>query len=112
RITTVFDEYKKEKIYEKKARKLFVKRLQFLTGNTRLSNNKDNALVGIYFSNRFLTSHSCLKGLDAFLKSQINSLDSPTLKKRLEKMSFQEGWTQKKFHKFTPKDLQEIVKVW
>lgn len=48
RLQITFDTYFKEKkLNEKRARKIFVKRLRFLTGNTRLRNNKRNALVGV-----------------------------------------------------------------
>lgn len=114
RIKLTFEDYQKTKFNEKQARKLLVNRLRFLTGNTRLSNNKADALVGIYFSNNLITSSSCLNGLDELLAKQISKIKSPctSLKVRLKKLTFTEGWSQKKFYKFTPRDLQAIVKVW
>ena len=114
RIKLTFDAYHKTKLNEKLSRKLFVKRLRFLTGNPRLSNNKDNTLVGIYFSNSLITNSSSLTELDKFLINQISKITSPCkgLKARLKTLTFIEGWSQKKFYKFSPRDLQEIVKVW
>ncbi len=66
RIELSFDEYTKQNPTEKVARKLLIDRLRFLTGNTRLSNNKDNALIGIYFTNNLLTDSLCLAELDDF----------------------------------------------
>ena len=114
RIKSLFDDFITKNISDKNARKLFIKRIRFITGNTRLSNNKNNALVGVFFSNSLLTNSSSLKGLDDFLKHQISRLTLPTqnFKSRIENMSFQKGWSQKTFYKLTPRELQEIVQVW
>lgn len=61
RIDLVINSYlSNAKINEKKARKLLVKRLKFLTGNTRLLNNKKNILVGVFYSNNLLSDSSAL----------------------------------------------------
>ena len=49
-----------------------VQRIKILTGNFRLYRRKDNVLIGIYFSNKFLTEDwQDLKSLDDLLKSEI-----------------------------------------
>lgn len=86
------------KVNEKKARKLLVRRIRFLTGNTRLLNNKKNILVGIYYSNNQLTEQSDLDTLDKYLMYKIDTLSrSPQLQKRLQKYSFKEGYNKKRF---------------
>ena len=101
------------KVDEKKARKELVKRVRFLTGNTRLSNNKKNILVGIYYSNSQLTSIGCLRGLDCYLQHKVTSeIHSPSLQSRLSQHSFLNGFETKRFSPFKPQDLSDIMKVW
>src|SRR5690606_22245280 len=67
RIKASFEHYfHLSKVDEKVARRILVKRIRFLTGNTRLTNNKKNILVGIYYSNKQLTELSQLNDLDGF----------------------------------------------
>ena len=80
------------KVNEKRARKILVKRLKFLTGNTRLLNNKKNILVGVFYSNNLLTDSSDFKCLDIYLTDEIQSKISVVhLKTRLAKYKFEEG---------------------
>ena len=100
-------------IDEKKARKSLVKRIKFLTGNTRLLNNKKNILVGVFYSNSLLTHASDFVGLDSYLAHKINTqITLPQLKTRLNKYKFQEGFLQKRFSAFTTKDLLQILEIW
>ena len=72
RIKDAFDHYNNlSKVDEKAARRTLVKRIRFLTGNTRLTNNKKNILVGIYYSNNHLTELHQLNALDSYLNGQI-----------------------------------------
>lgn len=101
------------KVNEKKARKLLVRRIRFLTGNTRLLNNKKNILVGIYYSNNQLTEQDDLILLDEYLKGKIDTLiSSSQLQKRLQKYNFQEGYNKKRFSPFKIRELSEIMEVW
>lgn len=98
---------------EKWARKILVKRIRFLTSNTRLKNNKKNILVGIYYSHSLLTNLIDLEDLDAFLSSAIESANIPSvLKRRLLKNSFKIGFVDKKFIPFSTKDLHQIMTIW
>ncbi|MCM5704242.1 antiviral reverse transcriptase Drt3a [Larsenimonas salina] len=92
--------------------KLLVKRIRFLTGNTKLTNNKGGAFVGIYFSNRFLNSFYGIDFLDVYLVLKIDELPKPSLIRRLKKISFNDGFHNKSFRKFTTKELSYITKVW
>ena len=101
------------KINEKKARKLLVKRMRFLTGNTRLLNNKKNVLVGIYYSNSLLTNVSDLEDIDRYLEGQINNIvRSPALKIRLNKFRFVEGFQSKRYSPFSTGELSQIINAW
>jgi len=114
RIDLIFDSYiNYSKINEKKARKLLVKRLKFLTGNTRLLNNKKNILVGVYYSNNLLTDDSDFIGLDRYLAYKIGTIILiEHLKTRLGKFKFQEGFTRKRFSPFTTNELSDILAIW
>ena len=98
----------------KKARKLLIKRMRFLTGNTKLLNNKKNVATGIYFTNSLVSDTKDFKELDEFLKRRINiSKFSPTLKHKLmTECSFEKGFNPSTFSKFTSVDLQNIMKTW
>lgn len=113
RIEESFKAYEKDKaLNEKKARNMLFKRINFLTGNTRLLNNKKHILVGIYFSNSLLSSPLTLNCLDQYLLSKINKIESEMLQKRLNTISFQAGFEQKRFSRFSAIELQELAKVW
>lgn len=116
RIDLTFASYdkkaKKPKKKEVKARALLEKRVRFLTGNTRLVNNKKNVVSGIFFSNALLTNLNDLDVLDSHLATKISGLTNPRLEARLSKQSFKKGFQTKKYHKFSAHDLAEIVEVW
>ena len=114
KIDLTFDAYDEQSKYnEKEARGLLVKRIKFLTGNTRLIGNKKNICVGIYFSNKILTNLLYLRGMDCYLKNgKIPFLQNARTRARLEKLSFEIGFKEKTFYKFSKKDLEEIMKAW
>ncbi len=114
RIKMAFDHYLNySKVNERLARRILVKRIRFLTGNTRLANNKKNILIGIYYSNNHLTNRNQLDGLDNYLSWQISHrIGSAHLKTRLQKYRFKDGYEQQRFSPFTPAELLEIMEVW
>ena len=114
RMDLAFDAYSNlSKVNEKKARKLLIRRVRFLTGNTRLKGNKKNILVGIYYSNSQLTEHADLTSLDRYLRKKINTqIASPQLKKRLQKYRFKDGFETRRFSPFKTRELSEIKEVW
>ena len=92
---------------------MLVKRIRFLTGNTRLTNNKKNILVGIYYSNSQLTEYADLKALDSYLRNRIDTLIIlPQVKNRLQRYSFLDGFETRRFSPFETNELSEIMKVW
>ncbi len=113
RIESSFLNYSNLSIVDEKlARSLLVKRIRFLTGNTRLANNKSQILIGIYYSNSFLTETAQITHLDNILKGHIRSLSSNSLKARLTKYEFIEGFANRRFSTYTGKQLKEIMKIW
>jgi len=113
RITSSIADYIHfSKINEKSARKLLIKRIRFLAGNTRLLNNKSNILVGVYYSNNLLTTVNDFGAIDAFFLNELRNLTNPILITRLSKFSFKDGFTKKNFSKFSTGDLTEIFKIW
>ncbi|SCY00415.1 Reverse transcriptase (RNA-dependent DNA polymerase) [Nonlabens sp. Hel1_33_55] len=114
RIETSFENYANLSVVnEKLARKILVWRIRFLTGNTRLANNKSKILIGIYYSNNFLTEKNQIGRLDGLLKREIHTkLSSASLKKRLCKYTFQDGFENRRFSAFTGVQFREIMKIW
>ncbi|HCG7067804.1 TPA: RNA-directed DNA polymerase [Vibrio parahaemolyticus] len=113
RINYSFDHYNQtSKAIPKRSYRLLLSRIRFLTGNTRLYNSKSKAFVGIYFSNKFITDTSDLHGLDMFLLNKVNNLNDNKLKNRLRKFSFQKGFEEKIFRKFSIEELSDISKAW
>lgn len=113
RIDLSFSAYdKKSKRSEKNARALLEKRVRFLTGNTRLVNNKKNVVSGIFFSNSLLSELDDLDHLDTYLATKIVALGSARLQARLSQHSFRKGFETRKYHKFSARDLSQIVEVW
>ncbi len=127
KIRLAFKDYSKNSKYnEKKARKLLVLRIRYLTENTRLLNAKKDILIGINFSNSLLNRNDDLKFLDWYLKRQIKYIypyfkllienggyiDLEKLKIRLKKFSFEKGFNEKRFCKLSRKQLEETIKIW
>lgn len=112
-LSMSFDAYHKtSKFNEQKARKLLVKRIKFLTSNTRLLNNKKDTIVGVYFSNSLLTGFKKFTELDDYLKNEISKISSTNLTERLKKLSFTEGFLKQKYASFTAAELKKITMVW
>jgi len=113
RISRAFDVYKKRAQFEeRKARRLLVRRIQFLTGNTRLKNNKANIMVGVFYSNSCLSDSNELTSLDDHLKVQIAAITPASLQKTLLQYSFKDGFSQRTFRSFSSNELSRIVEVW
>lgn len=113
RIDESFNQYAKDKIKTtRKAYDSVLSRIRFLTGNTRLYNSKSKAFVGVYFSNKFITDTSDLRALDSYLTHKVSLLTDQKLKTRLSKLSFEKGFQEQIFRKFTIEDLSNISKAW
>ena len=96
-----------------KAAKKLENRLRYLTSNTRLIHNKQNVMVGIYFSNKLITDMKQLENLDSFLLNQIETdITDEILKVKLSSYSFKNGFLNKEYIKFPKKFIKEIQKLW
>lgn len=89
-----------------------VARIKFLTGNTRLSNSKSRAATGIYYNNSIATDLSSFAQLDKELKVLVTALKSSSLQKQLKKHMFTSGFSQRRYHNFSTRELQVIVRAW
>ena len=115
RLKACFTRYHSQRAKNaKKAYRLLVKRIQYLTGNTQLTHSKSNAFVGIYFSSPHLTDLKQLRNLDGQLRGLIAGVShSPTLQAKLSNYSFQNGYEERSFRRFhKPGQFEEITKAW
>ncbi|MEJ1412735.1 MAG: antiviral reverse transcriptase Drt3a [Candidatus Sedimenticola sp. (ex Thyasira tokunagai)] len=95
-----------------KAKKELFMRLKFLTTNTRLSNNKGNAIIGIYTTNKWVTDTKFLDNLDKFLDGQSRLIPDGNIRRKIKRFSFSVGFINRTFCSFSPKEFETIVKVW
>ena len=113
RLKKSFDQYQHlGKVDEPLARSILVKRIRFLTGNTRLANNKKHILTGVYYSNKQLDTQDDFDNLDVLLNRHIRTIRSTHLRKRLRKYKFVDGFTNRRFSPFRTHELEEITKIW
>lgn len=113
RMNAAFDAYwQMRPISPRGAYRELVGRLKFLTGNTRLSNSKSRAATGIYYNNSIATDLSSFDQLDKELKALIDALKSSSLQKQLKKLKFSTGFVQRRYHNFSTRELQTIVRAW
>lgn len=102
---------KKRKTKRRKAIQLLIKRIKYLTFNTKLKKSKSSILTGVYFNNLLLENKQQLDDLDRYLIEKIDTIKSK-LKSKLLKFSFSKGFSNKKFYNFSLEDLSEITKIW
>lgn len=113
RMIAAFDEYWLERsLRTRRAYRELIWRIQFLTGNTRLSNSKSRATTGIYYNNSIATDLASFDQLDQELKALIATLNSSSLQKQLKKLKFTTGFVQRRYHHFSARELQVIVRAW
>lgn len=113
RMSASFADYWREMpVNPKSAFRKLVGRIKFLTGNTRLSNSKSCAVTGIYFNNSIVTDLSSFNLLDRRLKTRIAELKRSSLQKQLKHLKFTTGFEQRRYHNFSARELQVIVRAW
>lgn len=113
RMNAAFDDYWLERpVNPRGAFRKLVGRIKFLTGNTRLSNSKSQAVTGIYFNNSIANELSSFKLLDMQLKRRIKGLKRTSLQKQLKKLKFTTGFEQRRYHNFSTEELHMIVRAW
>jgi hypothetical protein len=113
RLKAAFDDYWIQCPSDsRRAFRNLVARIKFLTGNTRLSNSKSQAVTGIYYNNAIVNELSSFSLLDNILKARVAKIKRASLRKRLKPYKFVEGFQNKRFHKFSTLELQTIVRAW
>ncbi|MEJ1410371.1 MAG: antiviral reverse transcriptase Drt3a [Candidatus Sedimenticola sp. (ex Thyasira tokunagai)] len=113
RMNASFTDYWREQpVNPKGAFRKLVGRVKFLTGNARLSNSKSCAVTGIYFNNSIVTNLSSFQLLDMRLKTRIAELKRTKLQKQLKKLKFTTGFEERRYHNFSTRELQMIVRAW
>ncbi|NBX65521.1 MAG: RNA-directed DNA polymerase [Proteobacteria bacterium] len=113
RMKAAFEDYWRERPHNsKRAFRNLVARIKFLTGNTRLSNSKSRATTGIYYNNPIVNELSSFELLDKLLKLRISKLKRAKLIKRLKPYKFTDGFQSRRFHNFSTRELQNIVRAW
>ena len=128
KINTAFNQFETDILKypgkESKTNNILVQRIKVLTNNFRLFRRKDNILIGIYFSNEFLTDDlKDLIDLDNILKSEINRISphlSHIVKNKINALSFKNGFIKKSTLKFNFNNrskrgvvnIEKIIKIW
>jgi hypothetical protein len=113
RLTKCFEVYTKAPSRKKSAAgRILLKRIVYLTSNTKLLNSKSNAYIGVYYSSRYITTPRRYSTLDAALRHKVSSIADPRLRNRLGKYSFQVGFEEQRFAYFKQAELTEIVRIW
>jgi hypothetical protein len=113
RIDLTFAAWAKASADNHGRRRLLLDRIRYLTGNTRLANNKRNAMIGIYFSNPHLTSSDSLADLDLHLRDSIDAATLPDdLHTKLDAISFTDGYNNRRIHSFTAAQRQQLRGAW
>lgn len=117
RLDAIFKAYKEQysSNNSRALRELFL-RIKYLTGNTRLPGIYNKVFVGLFFSNPLLnlSNNNKLKELDKYMIDSIRKI--PQLKKNYEnylaRYSFVTGFEEKKYYKFTVKEIKRIISPW
>lgn len=113
RMNAAFDAYWEQRPLDpRRAYRELTARVKFLTGNTRLSNSKSRATTGIYYNNSIATDLSSFEQLDKELKVLVDALKSSSLQKQLKKLKFSTGFAHRRYHNFSTRELQMIVRAW
>lgn len=94
-----FQHFENKKPHNRKnAFKLLSARINYLSSNTKLRNNKDKVFVGIHYSNPFLNSETSLEKLQTRLKWHIDRAGFTSDEKQIMlKYSFIDGFKKKTF---------------
>ncbi|MFK7004410.1 hypothetical protein BWK63_10320 [Flavobacterium covae] len=99
KINLSFKHFTNKKSHNRKnAFRLLSARINYLTSNTKLRNNKDKVFVGIYYSNPFLSSDVSLERLQRILQWYIDRAGFTNNEKQIMlKYSFIDGFKKKTF---------------
>ena len=109
KIKLAYDDFEKKKNHDKqRAFKLLLARMDYLSTNTKLRNNKSRVFVGIYYSNPFLINCDSLAQLNRSNQWRVSRLGfTSNEKEKLVNCNFEEG-----FNKRTFKQLPLVKKIY
>lgn len=125
RLIASFSSFCSARVTSIEDREILKNRVRFLTSNYTLSSSSTSPdrLSGIYFNYKLINDESCLELLDNFyqdllfnkrsrLSNRIRGKLSYLDRLRLSRYSFKKGFVDRKFSRFTYKDLSLIKRVW
>jgi hypothetical protein len=122
KIDTSFSDYNtsisKYSTEKNSTERMLLKRIKFLTNNHKLESRKKNVVIGVYFSNEYLTHpFSNLTELDTYLEAKILTLPVTTNNNLIEKLnvlSFKKGFKTKSMVRFSPKSFEngKMTEIW
>lgn len=117
RLDAIFNSYEKQcSCNNSRALQELFLRIKYLTGNTRLPGTYMHVFVGLFFSNPLLTlpNNNKLEKLDKYMNSSIDKISclNKNYAEYLKKYSFLKGFEEKKYYKFTVKEIKRIVSPW
>lgn len=113
RLEAAFRDYRRAApTHPRRAFREIVARIKFLTGNARLKNSKSSATTGVYYYSPLVTDLRKFEALDTLLKKRILEIKRPALRLILSRYRFKSGFLERRFHNFSARELQAIVKAW
>lgn len=112
RIELAFNAYRNSKSKSYTTMKILIDRVKFLTSNTRLSNNKSNAFIGVYYSNKFINDLSCLDKIQEKILLEAEKTKNDKIIRITERINLKQNFLSKKYRKFTPSELNKITAGW
>ncbi|WP_027472178.1 antiviral reverse transcriptase Drt3a [Saccharicrinis fermentans] len=101
KIKLAYDDFKNKKTRNRqRAFKLLLARMDYLSSNTKLRNNKSKVFVGIYYSSPFLQNAESLEQLNKSSQWRISRFGfTVEEKEKLSNCDFVKGFEEKKFKK-------------
>lgn len=113
RIDLTIDTWDKADHANHARRRLLLDRLRFLAGNTRLSHNKRNAMVGIYFSNPHVSNPDLMSQLDDHLKARLATTTiPPAIASMVDQISFVEAFRARSVRRFALLRMKQLRGAW
>jgi hypothetical protein len=113
RIDATISAYEDEKERNPKlAFRLCVARMEFLSSNTRLTNNKGNIYTGIYYNNSLASEISGIRSIDNYYQVKIRTLSSVKLIQALSQLSFESGFLNRRFCRSSSRKLAKMTEAW
>jgi hypothetical protein len=111
KLHNAFGAYTRANSPSGKSAKMLARRVQFMTGNTRLLHNKRGAFAGVYYSNEYITELEQLDSLDAELRALSSALPKH-VKDKVDRESFRRGFVERTPRRWTADQMRGLRTVW